>query len=102
LVIKILQRRRVYQAPSLANDLSLLLPQKCDMDMPMTRRQALLGFCQFLAASPLLRADKKYSELTDLLKQVNVFDLGAATLERRPSPHKCNRLGPIGLSSAIA
>ena len=42
--------------------------------MPMTRRQAIRGFCQFLAASPLLKADKKYSELTDLLKQVNVFD----------------------------
>src|SRR5437879_7997128 len=40
----------------------------------MNRRQALLRFCQFLAASPLLRADKKYSELTELLKQVNVFD----------------------------
>src|ERR1051326_8417340 len=40
----------------------------------MNRRQALLRFCQFLAASPLQRADKKYSELTDLLKQVNVFD----------------------------
>src|SRR5258708_29996119 len=40
----------------------------------MNRRQALLRFCQFLAASPLLRADKKYSELTDLLRQVNVFD----------------------------
>jgi 4-hydroxymandelate oxidase len=40
----------------------------------MNRRQALLQFSQFLAASPLLRADKKYSELTDLLKQVNVFD----------------------------
>jgi len=40
----------------------------------MNRRQALLRFCQFVAASPLLRADKKYSELTDLLKQVNVFD----------------------------
>ncbi len=40
----------------------------------MNRRQALLRFSQFLAASPLLRADKKYSELTDLLKQVNVFD----------------------------
>src|SRR5438105_4493334 len=41
----------------------------------MNRRQALLRFCQFLAASPLLRADKKYSDLTDaLLKQVNVFD----------------------------
>src|SRR5438477_4298632 len=42
--------------------------------MPMTRRQAIRGFCQFVAASPLLKADKKYSELTDLLKQVNVFD----------------------------
>src|SRR6266702_7755870 len=40
----------------------------------MNRRQALLRFCQFLAASPLLRADKKHSELTDLLKQANVFD----------------------------
>jgi isopentenyl diphosphate isomerase/L-lactate dehydrogenase-like FMN-dependent dehydrogenase len=40
----------------------------------MNRRQALLRFSQFLAASPLLRADKKYSQLTDLLKQVNVFD----------------------------
>lgn len=40
----------------------------------MNRRQALLRFCQFLAASPLLRADQKYCELTELLKQVNVFD----------------------------
>jgi hypothetical protein len=40
----------------------------------MNRRQALLRFCQFLASSPLLRADKKFSELTELLKQVNVFD----------------------------
>ncbi len=40
----------------------------------MNRRQALLRFCQFVAASPLLRADQKYSELTELLKQVNVFD----------------------------
>src|ERR1700680_3593100 len=41
----------------------------------MNRRQALLRFCQFVAASPLLRADKKYSELTDQIrKQVNVFD----------------------------
>ena len=41
----------------------------------MNRRQALVRFCQFLAASPLLKADKKFSELTDpLLKQVNVFD----------------------------
>src|SRR5260370_18229639 len=40
----------------------------------MKRRQALRRFCQFLAASPLLQADKKHSELTELLKQVNVFD----------------------------
>lgn len=41
----------------------------------LTRRQALLRFAQFLAASPLLRADKKYSELTDpLLAPANVFD----------------------------
>lgn len=41
----------------------------------MNRRQALLRIFQFLAASPLLRADKKYSEFHDLLlKQVNVFD----------------------------
>src|ERR1700689_5749207 len=40
----------------------------------MNRRQALLRFCQFLASSRLLLADKKYSELTELLKQVNVFD----------------------------
>src|SRR3979411_3225942 len=44
----------------------------------MTRREAIRGFCQFLAASPLLKADKKYSELTDLLKQVNVFDFAKA------------------------
>jgi len=45
----------------------------------VTRRQAILRFCQFLAASPLLRADKKYSELGDaLLKQVNVFDFAKA------------------------
>ena len=41
----------------------------------LTRRKALLRFAQFLAASPLLRADKKYSELTDpLLAPANVFD----------------------------
>ena len=40
----------------------------------MNRRQALLRFCRFVAASPLLRADQKYSELTELRKQVNVFD----------------------------
>src|SRR5450631_1841290 len=44
----------------------------------MNRRQALLRVFQFLAASPLLRADKKYSELTSLLKQVNVFDFAKA------------------------
>jgi len=41
----------------------------------MNRRQAILKFCQFVAASPLLKADKKYSELGDpLLKTANVFD----------------------------
>src|SRR5258707_12713149 len=41
----------------------------------MNRRQAILKFCQFVAASPLLKADRKHSELSDpLLKQVNVFD----------------------------
>src|ERR1700675_1943203 len=45
----------------------------------MTRRQAILQFCQFLAASPLLKADRKYSDLGDpLLKQVNVFDFAKA------------------------
>src|ERR1700732_146703 len=41
----------------------------------MTRRQAILKFFQFVAASPLLKADRKYGDLGDpLLKQVNVFD----------------------------
>jgi len=41
----------------------------------MTRRQAILAFSQFVAASPLLKADRKYSDIDDpLLKQVNVFD----------------------------
>src|SRR3981081_3960065 len=45
----------------------------------MNRRQAILKFCQFIAASPLLKADRKYSELSDpLLKQVNVFDFAKA------------------------
>ena len=45
----------------------------------MNRRQAIIRFCQFLAASPLLKADKKFSELGDpLLKQVNVFDFAKA------------------------
>src|SRR5215510_15020347 len=43
----------------------------------MTRREALAGFAQFLAASPLL-ADRKYSELTDPIFSVaNVFDMAA-------------------------
>jgi 4-hydroxymandelate oxidase len=41
----------------------------------MTRRDALAGFFQFLASSPLL-ADHKYSELNDpLLSVANVFDM---------------------------
>ncbi len=41
----------------------------------MTRRRAVLQFLQFLAASPLLRADRKYSELNDpLLAPASVFD----------------------------
>src|SRR5260221_12725218 len=41
----------------------------------MNRREAILKFCQFAAASPLLKADKKYSELGDpLLKLANTFD----------------------------
>jgi len=41
----------------------------------MNRRQAIIKFCQFLAASPLLRADRKHSELNDpLLKLANTFD----------------------------
>ena len=41
----------------------------------MNRRQAILKFCQFVAASPLLKADRKYGDLGNpLLKQVNVFD----------------------------
>src|ERR1035438_7248305 len=45
----------------------------------VNRRQAILKFCQFVAASSLLKADRKYSELGDpLLKQANVFDLAKA------------------------
>src|SRR3954468_14018592 len=40
----------------------------------MNRRQAILKFCQFVAASPLLKADRKFSELDELLKPANVFD----------------------------
>lgn len=39
------------------------------------RRKAILGFLQFVAGSPLLRADKKHSELTDpMMRLANVFD----------------------------
>src|ERR1700722_16292185 len=45
----------------------------------MNRRQAILRFCQFVAASPLLKADRKYSDLADpLLKQANIFDIAKA------------------------
>jgi len=45
----------------------------------MNRRQAILKFCQFAAASPLLMADRKYSELNDpLLKLANTFDFAKA------------------------
>src|SRR5258708_19776755 len=41
----------------------------------MNRRQAILRFCQFVAASPLLKADRKHSELSDpVLKLANTFD----------------------------
>src|SRR5882724_1680438 len=52
----------------------------------MTRRQALHSFAQFLAASPLLQAQKKFSELSDpLLKLVNVFDF-AKTAKAKLDP----------------
>jgi hypothetical protein len=45
----------------------------------VNRRQAIIRFFEFLAASPLLKADKKFSEFGDpLLKQVNVFDFAKA------------------------
>src|SRR5262249_9720634 len=41
----------------------------------MTRRTAALRFAQFLAASPLLRADRKYSETVDPVQvPANVLD----------------------------
>jgi len=41
----------------------------------LTRRRAVLQFAQFLAASPLLKADHKFSEAADpLLEPANVFD----------------------------
>src|SRR5688572_26321537 len=45
----------------------------------LDRRRAILGLLQFAAASPLLRADRKYSELSDpMLRLANVFDFGEA------------------------
>ena len=44
----------------------------------LTRRDALRGFVQFLAASPLLKADRKHSELGEaLLGPVNILDFAA-------------------------
>jgi 4-hydroxymandelate oxidase len=41
----------------------------------LNRRRAIVRFAQFLAASPLLKADHKFSEASDpLLKPANVFD----------------------------
>src|SRR5882762_59635 len=55
--------------------LSLISSLGCDRVFRMNRRQAILKFCQFVAASPLLKADRKHSELNDpLLKLANTFD----------------------------
>ena len=49
----------------------------------ITRRQATRSFLQFLAASPLLKADKKYSELTDpMMRLANVFDFAAVAKKK--------------------
>jgi len=49
----------------------------------MNRRQAILKFCQFAAASPLLKADRKFSDLGDpLLKPVNIFDFAKLAKEK--------------------
>ena len=49
----------------------------------MNRRRALLKFCQFLAASSLLKADRKYADFGDpLLKPVNVFDFAKLAKEK--------------------
>ena len=45
------------------------------------------------------RRDRKVEGRTDL---VGTFEMGAATLERRPSTHKFNQLRPFGLWLAIA
>lgn len=42
----------------------------------MTRREALIGLAQFMAASPVLRADRKYIDLKDsIYAAANVFDM---------------------------
>jgi (S)-2-hydroxy-acid oxidase len=49
----------------------------------MNRRRALTGLLQFLAASPLLRADRKYSEMGDPLDApVNVFEFAKLAKEK--------------------
>jgi 4-hydroxymandelate oxidase len=43
----------------------------------MNRRQAIAQFVSYFAASPLLRADRKFSELKDpIYEAANVFDMG--------------------------
>jgi hypothetical protein len=41
-------------------------------------------------------------EVPALSEELKQYDLGAATLERRPSTHRFSRLGPIGRSLAMA
>jgi hypothetical protein len=49
----------------------------------MTRREAIVAFCQFLAGSPLLKADRKFKELGNpLLKPINVFDFAKLAKEK--------------------
>jgi 4-hydroxymandelate oxidase len=49
----------------------------------LDRRQALQRFLQFLAASPLLKADRKYSSAVDpLLGPANVFDFEKLAKEK--------------------
>src|SRR6202050_4951617 len=49
----------------------------------MNRRRALTGLLQFLATSPLLRADRKYGQMRDPLDApVNVFDFARLAKEK--------------------
>src|SRR3954452_14338173 len=43
----------------------------------MTRRQALVRFLQFMAASPVMRADRKYADVKDdpFFKVASTFDM---------------------------